>query len=125
VLSDNTVQLITAGTTNVGSFSRNTWHHVDFQFNFLTQTHTFVLDGTTLGSGVPFCRDNGPCTLSTTVPSYGNSFFDVFATLNSNDLGVIDNFSVSNVVPEPASLLLIASGLALLVTKRRMASRKG
>jgi hypothetical protein len=125
IFADNTIHLITAGNTMVGTtFTRNTYHHVDFLFNMNTQKYSFSLDGSLLASAIAFCGDNLPCA-GAPVSTYGSSFFDVFATLNSNDLGAIDNLSLSNVTPEPRSLLLIVSGLALVVTRHRFASRKG
>jgi hypothetical protein len=120
----DTIEAITSGFPVIGSFSLNTWHNVDFLFNFSAQTFTVTLDGTQLASGLAFCGDNGPCTGSPVAEGTFSSFFDVFATLNSNDLGAIDNFSLSSVastVPEPASYLLLVSGLALLGAKRRFA----
>jgi len=103
---------ITAGFANIGSFSLNTWHDVDFLFNFTTQKYTISLDGTVLLANAKFCTDNGPCTNGSNIAEGPFlSFFDVFATLNSNDLGVIDNLSLSS-VPEPATYAL--TGLALL-----------
>lgn len=109
--TDN-ILAITAGFANIGSFSLNTWHNVDFLFNFTTQTYTITLDGTVLLANAAFCTDNGPCTTGGNIAEGPFlSFFDVFATLNSNDLGVIDNVSLSS-VPEPATYAL--TGLALL-----------
>src|SRR5258708_3667133 len=104
VAADNTLFMITSGFTVVGTFTRNAWHHVDFLFNMNTQKYSFALDGSTLASGLAFCGDNGPCA-GAPVASYGTSFFDVFATLNSNDLGAIDNLQLSS-IPQPGSRLL-------------------
>ena len=124
VFADNHMELLTAGFTPVGIFSRDVWNHVDFLFNLATQKYDFSLNGSIVATGVAFCGDNGAC-LGGPVSSYGTSFFDVFATLNSNDLGAIDNLNLSaNSVPEPGTILLIASGLALAVTRSRLASRK-
>ena len=124
VRADNSIVPITAGFTPAGTLSRDVWNRVDFLFDMTTQKYSFSFNGATVATGVAFCCDNGPCA-GGPVTSYGSSFFDVFATLNSNDLGAIDNFNLSvNPVPEPSSLLLIASGLALLMTRRRFASRK-
>ena len=97
----------------VGSFSLNTWHDVDLLFNFGTQTYSVALDGTTLASGLAFCNDNAHCTTPGTI-SEGTflSFFDVIAGANANDLGAIDNLSLTSVAPEPASYVL--TGIALL-----------
>ena len=127
VYADNSIHLITAGFTSVGTLSRDVWNNVDFIFNMTTQKYSFTLNGVSVATGVAFCRDNGPCTSVAPVTSYGTTFFDVFATLNSNDLGAIDNLSLStiNATPEPGSILLMGSGLALVAARRRMASRRG
>jgi hypothetical protein len=98
----------------LGSFSLNAWHNVDLLFNFTNQTYSVSLDGTTLASGLAFCNDNGPCTTPGTITEGSfSSFFDVFAALNTNDLGAIDNLSLSSVaVPEPATYGF--TGVALL-----------
>jgi hypothetical protein len=103
---------ITQGFPTVGTFSLNAWHNLDFLFNFNTQTYNISLDGIVLASNLAFCTDNGPCTTGGTI-SEGQflSFFDVFAEINANDLGVMDNLSLS-AVPEPATYGL--TGLALL-----------
>ena len=126
VFADNSIHLITSGFTPVGTFSRDVWNHVDFIFNMTTQKYSFSLNGASIATGVAFCGDNGPCTGGATINTYGSSIFDVFATLNSNDLGAIDNFNLSvNSTPEPSSILLFASGLALMAARyRRLALRK-
>lgn len=128
VFADNSIHVISAGFANVGLFSRDVWNHVDLVFNMTTQKYSFSLNGVSLATGVAFCGDNGPCTTPGVVSTYGSSFFDVFATVHANganDLGAIDNFNLStvNATPEPGSILLIASGLALVLTRRRLTSR--
>jgi hypothetical protein len=121
--ANNQMTLITAGSPNAGTFTRDTWHHVDFLFNMITQQYNFSFDGSLVATGVPFCGSNAGCT-GAPVSSYGSSLFDVFT--QGDDIGYIDNFSLSNVsvgVPEPASFFLIAVGVALVVTKRHMAPR--
>ncbi len=126
ISATNAIQLISASFPVVGtSFTRNVWHHLDFLFNFTAQTYSFVFDGSTLSTVTPFCRDNGPCTSATPALAYGNTFFDVFASVNANDIGVIDNLSISTVsiVPEPASVALVGAGLALLMMTGRLTRR--
>jgi PEP-CTERM motif len=108
--STNDIALITAGFPVVGTFTRDTWHNVYFVFDFTTQKYNFWLDGTQLGTNVPFCGDNGPC-LGETVSSYGTGLFDTFG--GGNDSGYMDNYSVST-VPEPSSIALLGSGILSL-----------
>ena len=116
--------LISGAFPNIGTFNLNTWNLVDLVFNMTSQTYSFSLNGTTLASGAPFCGSNGACT-GANVLTYGDSFFDVFQNTGNTDSGFMDNFSLSsNVpgVPEPGSLLLFGSGLALLI-RRKLARR--
>jgi hypothetical protein len=114
----DTISAITAGFPTIGVFTLNTWHNVDFLFNFTTQTYTISLDGSALASNLAFCTDNGPCTTGGTIAEGSfSSFFDVFASITSNDLGAIDNLSLSS-VPEPATfgltgIVMLAGALAL------------
>jgi len=113
------IELITGNLPIIATtFSLNTWNDVDFLFNMTTQTYNFSLNGSLVQSGVAFCGNNSfPCN-GATVPSYADSFFDVFGgTGGNNDSGYLDNFSLADVsgVPEPASLLLFGSGLTLLI----------
>jgi hypothetical protein len=122
--TSDTIDGITAGFPVLGTFNLNTWNHVDLLFNFTTQTYTLSLNGTVIGSNLAFCGDNGPCTSGIPIAEgQFSSFFDVFASLTSNDLGVIDNVSLSSVsAPEPSTYAL--TGIALLagavVLRRRV-----
>jgi hypothetical protein len=136
ILPNDSIQVETPGFPILGvlfpratAFDSTAWHHIDLLFNLTTQTYNISLDGSTIDSNVPFCGSNAGCT-GATVAAYGAGFFDSFGGVaGANDSGYMDNYAVANVtssaVPEPASLLLIASGLAFVVTKRRMTSRKG
>ena len=118
------IHSITQGFPVIGTFTRNVWHNVSLDLNYATDTYAVVLDGSFLASNIPFCGNSGAfCTGSSTISSYGDGFFDSFGGISGqNDVGYIDNYSVS-AVPEPASLTLIGSGLLALAFLRRRASK--
>ena len=110
IYNGTTIVAITGDiTTVIGTFTRDTWHHVDIGLNYSTQTFSVTLDGSTLASGLAFCGNNGsPCN-GAAVTTMGWDIFDSFG--GGNDFGAMDNFAISNPVPEPSSLALLASGL--------------
>ena len=114
------IRAITNSFPIIGSFARDVWNHVDLTLNYVAQTYSIAINGTTIDSNVAFCGSNGACT-NAVVASYSVGIFDTFPATNANDIGFLDNYSVSTVsaVPEPASLLLVGVGLAALVVARR------
>lgn len=127
ILPDGTIDLTTPGFTSAGTWTYNTWNLVDLLLNFNTQTFNLSVNGTLLAGNVPFCGSNSGCT-GANVPSFGDFFFDAFPTFGSsptgapanlsNDLGVIDNLTISSPVPEPRLVMLLAAGLVALVALR-------
>jgi hypothetical protein len=118
----NTIQAITAGMPVIGTFTRDQWNHVDILLNFTTQLFGISINGSTLASNLPFCEAEFACTSTGTVASYSSGFFDTFGGVTgSNDLGIIDNYAVTT-TPEPTSLLLFGSVLAL--TAKRFLARR-
>lgn len=123
-----TIYAITGNfTTVLGTFSRGTWHHVDIILDYATQTFDVELDGALLGSGLPFCGNNPNATTTfcngAPVTSLGWAFFDSFG--GGNDLGAMDNFSISTPVPEPATMSLLGTSLLPLgLASRRRARQK-
>lgn len=117
VNADDTIHPITAtGFTLATTWTRNVWHSVDLLFDVPAQTYSIALDGIQIASGVPFCGGNGTCT-GAPVGAYGTGLFDTFG--GGNDSGFLDNFQVaSGSVPEPASILLLTSGMGLVLCRR-------
>jgi hypothetical protein len=116
----NAIRAITAGFPVIGSFTRNAWNKVDLILNYTTQTYEIDLNGVAIDSNVPFCGSNIGCS-GAPIASYVDGFFDTFAAVNANDIGYIDNYSVSTLsaVPEPSALLLLGAALAGLGVVRR------
>jgi hypothetical protein len=110
----DSIELITGTNPIIGAtFALNTWNNVNLLFNMTAQTYALSLNGSVLQSGIAFCGSNGACT-GASVPTYGDSLFDTFGGAN-NDAGYMDNFSVADVsVPEPGSMVLLASVTMML-----------
>ena len=64
------IRAITNGFGVIGSFSRDTVHHIDILLDYLTNTYEVELDGTSLATGLAFCGDNGPCNGAAPGQSY-------------------------------------------------------
>jgi hypothetical protein len=122
ITNTGAIDLITTGFPAVATLAYNTWEDFDFVYNFTTQTYSFSLNGTLISSNVAFCGNNsGPCN-GATVSTFGEGAFDtLFPSAGANDIGYMDNFSISSVssVPEPGSLMLLGAGLAALIAWRR------
>jgi PEP-CTERM motif-containing protein len=110
VFADNSIHLITAGFTPAGTWARDVWDHVDLTLNYSTQKFDLAINGVTVASGVKFCGDNGPCA-GANVAAYSDGFFDAFGGPNKNDIGYLDNYSVST-VPEPSTWAMMILGFA-------------
>src|SRR5215469_10718988 len=52
------IAAITSGFPIVGTFTRDTWHHVDVVLDYVSQTFALDLDGSTLATNIPFCGNN-------------------------------------------------------------------
>jgi hypothetical protein len=87
--------------------SLDAWHNWTVRLDFVTQTVTFLLDGSVIAANRPFG------TASNTVGLSG------FLYVNpGNDQRFVDNFSVTS-VPEASSLSMLAIGVAGLLGRRR------
>ncbi len=129
----NDIHAITNGFPIIGAFPKATlfnstaWHNVSLLFDLATQTYSISLDGVTLDSNVAFCGNNsGPCN-NATLSTYGDGFFDAFASAGATDSAYLDNYSVTlvNPAPEPASMsLVLGSLLAAAAISRRVCRRQ-
>ena len=114
-----TINLISGSDPAVGpTFTYGSWQLLDFVFNFTTQTYDFSLNGTLISSNAPFCGSNGSCT-GANVASFGDAFFDTFPASGANDIGYMDNLTISSLsTPEPGTLMLLGAGLGALLVRR-------
>jgi hypothetical protein len=83
---------ITSGFPVVGTLTRDSWHHFDVVLDYVSQTFTLKLDGSTLATDLPFCGSNSGCT-GAPVAEFGWALFNTFG--NGNDSGYMDNFSIA------------------------------
>jgi hypothetical protein len=118
VLSDDQIELIAAGLPIIGTtWTRDVWVNVALTLDYATQKFDVALNGVTIASNEPFCGDNGPC-LGANVPAYADGFFDSFGPATNggitgvNDIGFMDNYSVSTTVAEPSTWAMALLGFA-------------
>ncbi len=123
IRADDSIVLITAGIPALSTtFTRDVWNHIDLNLDYAAQTYSVDLNGVQIASNVAFCGDNSVCA-GANVPFHANGFFAVFGGASVNDLGVLDNYSVT-AVPEPDTWAMFASGAGLLGWRlRRRATR--
>jgi hypothetical protein len=128
--ANNNIEAITGAFPVIGVFTRatsfnsTTWHHIDLLFNMIAQTYTITLDGSTLGSNLPFCGNNSGACSGAAVTSYGDGLFNSFGT--GNDSGYMDNYQLSAfaTTPEPSSLFLFLTSLCGIAALKRYRSTK-
>lgn len=113
IRADDSIVLITAGIPVLAAtFTRNVWNHVDLTFDYTAQTYSVDLNGSQIASNVAFCGDNSVCA-GANVPFHANGFFAVLGGASVNDLGVLDNYSVT-AVPEADNWAMLLAGLSLV-----------
>lgn len=113
---DDNIGPAVAGTNSVGSFEflgngspRGTWDTYTVTMNYVSRTYTVALNGTTLGSPLPFFA------------GANNAIGDVdfLALTRGTDSAYFDNLSITtSVVPEPAAVGLLV-GVVALTSRRR------
>jgi hypothetical protein len=116
-LADGTLQIITAGfpVTTSPVITRDTWQLWEVVYNFTTQTFNILIDNTLVAADEPFLSPSS---------AFGEGLFDTFNAAGGNDVGYLDDYSITGAaVPEPGGLALLGtSSLLLLVwanVKRR------
>ena len=110
VYPDGTIHTISTGYPMVGTWTYNTWNHVDLRFDVTHQTYSLLINGSLIAGNIADCGDNSTCTGGQT-SNYGAGIFDTFGTEANNDIGYMDNFSVT-IVPEASSVTLFLLGVS-------------
>lgn len=99
------------------------WYRVDIDFNALSGlTHSIIRDiltGTVLVDRFDVLSDGVDDWTTDGVPLDAISIFDGELTGTTPNLAVFDNLGTAATAPEPASLLLLASGLLVVSLARR------
>lgn len=129
ILSNGTIDATTKGGPAVGTWTYNQWNNVDLRFNIPSQTFSVFINGSLIASNLPDCGDDGPCT-GGTFSNYTNGFFDAFPAALANDIGYMDNYSVTTSpagVPDSGSswiLLGVAMCFLMLMRSRSVQVRE-
>ena len=125
ITNTGAIRAISGAFPTIGSFSYDTWHHVDVLLDYPSQTFGIKLDGLTLASGLAFCGSNSGCS-GANVGTFGVGIFDTFGGASGQDLGYLDDFNIATFptgVPEPAGWALMFGGIGLAggILRRRRA----
>jgi len=115
------IGLISGSQPDVGTFAYNSWQYFDFVFDFATQTYDFSLNGTLISANAPFCGSNSGCT-GAPVATFGDAFFDTFPAMSANDIGYMDNITISS-VPEPRLAVFLGAALLAFAALRRLKNK--
>jgi hypothetical protein len=102
-LTDGTLQIITTGfpVTTSSVVSRDVWNLWEVDYNFTTQTFNILINNSLVAANEPFLN---PAT------AFGTGLFDTFNATGGNDIGYLDNYSITGaVIPEPGGLVLLGT----------------
>lgn len=132
IFPNNNIEAISGTFPVIGVFTKATafnataWHHIDLQFNMIAQTYNITLDGSLLGSNLPFCGNNSGVCNGAPVTSYGEGLFDTIGGVSGNDSGYMDNYQLSafTTTPEPSSLFLFLTSFCGIAAVERYRSTK-
>jgi hypothetical protein len=117
-LPDGTIQIITAGfpVTSTAVITRDVWELWQVVYNFTSQSFDIFINNSLVASNEPFV---------TPASALGGGIFDTFNTVEGNDRGYFDNYSITgSAVPEPGSFALLGTGCLLLLVCLKLKSRR-
>ena len=117
-LADGTLQIITTGfpVTSSPVITRDVWNLWEVDYDFKTQTFNILINNSLVAANEPFLN---PATV------FGTGLFDTFNATGGNDLGFIDNYSITGAaVPEPGTFVLFGTGCLALLVSTKMKSRR-
>ena len=116
-LADGTLQIITTGfhvTSPV--ITRDVWNLWEVDYDFKSQTFNILINNSLVATNEPFLN---PAT------AFGTGLFDTFNATGGNDLGFIDNYSITGAaVPEPGTFVLLGTGCLILLVSTKVKSRR-
>jgi hypothetical protein len=126
-IAENAGTLVAVATTVVGGtpgnyifasgLSYDTWYNLQMDINVGSQTFNFSINGTLVGSNLPFLTAESDVT---------DVDLQLQGRAGATDVGYFDNYKITTVaVPEPAAVsLAVFGGLTLLAVRRRTGPKK-
>ena len=101
---------------NCRVISRDVWNLWEVVYDFKTQTFNVLINNSLVAANEPFLN---PAT------AFGTGLFDTFNASEGNDLGYIDNYSITGAaVPEPGSFVLLVTSCLILLISTKVKSRR-